>query len=201
MTGATWVGKSVRRAGDPAILRGEGHYVADAVAGQDCLHAVFVRSPVAAGVLRAVAVPAGIWALTAADLAGVAGITPTMDRPDYVPVTTPVLASDAVRFVGEPVAIVLAARPAAGMDEAEQVELDIHRTQPVPQRPTPRSALACRPCTTSPFPGDANTVVDGKLTTQVRRGRPGGGQDRDGLLPLLAAKRSPDRNQGLARRL
>lgn len=164
MTSATWVGKSVRRADDPAILRGEGHYVADAVAGQDCLHAVFVRSPVAAGVLRAVAVPAGIWALTAADLAGVADITPTMDRPDYVPVTTPVLASDAVRFVGEPVAMVLAASPAAALDAAERVELDIDRTQPVLSVADATRAGAPHVHDIA-FPGDANTVVDGKLTT------------------------------------
>ncbi len=163
-TAAAWVGRSVRRAGDAAILRGEGHYVADAIAEQNCLHAVFVRSPVAAGVLRAVDVAAGVWALTAADLAGVAGICPTMDRPDYVPVTMPVLAGDAVRFVGEPVAMVLAASPAAALDAAEQVRLDIDRGQPVLSVADAIRAGASQVHDVA-FPGDVNTVVDGKLTT------------------------------------
>src|SRR5260370_42569624 len=102
-TAAAWVGRSVRRAGDAAILRGEGHYVADAIAEQNCLHAVFVRSPVAAGVLRAVDVAAGVWALTAAALAARAGRCPTVDRPGYVPVAMPVLARGAGKVVGEPV--------------------------------------------------------------------------------------------------
>ncbi|MDX6338634.1 MAG: aerobic carbon-monoxide dehydrogenase large subunit [Streptosporangiaceae bacterium] len=159
-----WVGRSVRRLGDPSILRGEGRYVADAIAGQDCLHTVFVRSPVAAGVLRAVQVPAGVWALTAAELASVAGICPTMDRPDYVPVTTPVLASDVVRFVGEPVAMVVAASPAEALDAAELVGVEIDRTPPVLSVADALRAGAPAVHDVA-FPGEVNTVVQGTLTT------------------------------------
>jgi aerobic carbon-monoxide dehydrogenase large subunit len=94
----------------------------------------------------------------------VAGICPTMDRPDYVPITTPVLAGEVVRFVGEPVAMVVAASPAEALDAAELVSVEIDRTPPVLS-----VADAVRPGAPAvhdvAFPGDVNTVVEGKLTT------------------------------------
>ena len=45
-SGTTWVGRSIRRLEDPALVQGQGHFTADLPAA----HWVrFVRSPVAAG--------------------------------------------------------------------------------------------------------------------------------------------------------
>src|SRR5580692_8000368 len=110
-----WAGRSLPRLEDPAILRGAGHYAADAIAETECLYGTFVRSPVAAARLCEVRVPGGVRAFTAKDLAGVSGICATLARPDFVPITTPVLAVDEVRFSGEPVALVLAASQAEAL--------------------------------------------------------------------------------------
>src|SRR5215472_6027984 len=75
-----WAGRSLPRFEDPAILRGAGRYVADAVVEADCLYGVFVRSPVAAARLLEVRVPGDVLAFTAKDLAGVSGICPGRAR-------------------------------------------------------------------------------------------------------------------------
>lgn len=159
-----WAGRSLPRLDDPAILRGAGRYVADAVAETECLYGTFVRSPVAAARLRAVHVPDGIQAFTAADLASVSGICPVLARPDFVPITTPVLAVDEVRFSGEPVALVLAASQALALDAAEQVELDLDPREPV-LSVAEATAPGARPVHEVEFPGPVNTVVDATLYT------------------------------------
>jgi carbon-monoxide dehydrogenase large subunit len=159
-----WAGRSLPRLEDPAILRGAGHYVADAVAAADCLYGTFVRSPVAAARLREVRVPDNVLAFTARDLTGVCGICPTLARPDFVPITMPVLAADEVRFNGEPVALVLAASQAEALDAAERVELVLE-----PRKPLLSVAEATEPGAPAvhdvPFPGPVNTVVDATLST------------------------------------
>ncbi|WP_110208200.1 xanthine dehydrogenase family protein molybdopterin-binding subunit [Nocardioides daejeonensis] len=170
----TWVGRSLPRFEDPAILRGWGTYVAD-IAAHDhgCLYAVFVRSPLASGVLREVSAPAHVRMITAADLAEVHPIAPALTRPDYVTVETPILAHDVVRFVGEPVALVLGDTPAEAEDAAELVSVEIDPLPPVLDASAavlPDSPLV-HP---ADFPGDPNTVVDGRITTggydEVSRG-------------------------------
>ncbi len=161
----TWVGRSLPRYEDPAILRGFGNYVAD-IAARDthCLYAVFVRSPIASGVLRGVSAPDHVRLVTAADLAGVLPIAPVLTRPDYVRVETPILAHEVVRFVGEPVAMVLGDTPAEAEDAAELVALDIEPLLPVLDARAavlPDSPLV-HP---GPFPDAPNTVVDGRITT------------------------------------
>ena len=126
-----WAGRSLPGLEDPIMLRGAGRYVADAVAEAECLYGAFVRSTVAAARLRDVRVPSDVLAFTAKDLTGVAGICPTLARPDFVPVTTPVLAADEIRFSGEPVALVLAASQAEALDAAERVELVLEPRKPV----------------------------------------------------------------------
>ncbi len=50
--------------------------------------------------------------LTGGDLAGlVAPLSPRLEAPGFAPTTWPALAVSRVRFVGEPIAIVAAARP------------------------------------------------------------------------------------------
>jgi len=160
-----WAGRSLPGLEDPVILRGAGRYVADAVAETECLYGAFVRSTAAAARLRDVRVPSDVLAFTAKDLTGVAGICPTLARPDFVPITTPVLAADEVRFSGEPVALVLAATQAEALDAAERVELVLESRKPVLSvaAATEPGAPAVHDVS---FPGPVNTVVDAALSTE-----------------------------------
>lgn len=162
---ATWVGRSLPRLEDPAIVRGWGNYVAD-IAARDtgCLYAVFVRSPLASGRLVKVSAPSHVRLVTAADLEGVHPIAPLLTRPDYVRVETPILADEVVRFTGEPVAMVLGDTPAEAEDAAELVEVEI---EPLPAvLDATRAVRADSPLVhPGPYPGDPNTVIDGRITT------------------------------------
>lgn len=160
----TWVGRSLPRVEDPAIVRGWGNYVADIAARDTCLYAVFIRSTVASGRIVSVSAPHDVELVTARDLDGVRPIAPVLTRPDYVRVEMPILAHDVVRFTGEPIALVLAPTQAAAEDAAERVEVEI---EPLP--PVLDAAAAVQEGSPlvhpGPFPTDPNTVVDGRLTT------------------------------------
>jgi carbon-monoxide dehydrogenase large subunit len=129
------VGQPVRRTEDPTLVRGEGRYTDDInVPGQ--LYAVMVRSSVAHGVIKSVdtaaakAMPGVRAVLTGADLAGYGGLKcnlPLKSR-DGSPIRykpRPALPADKVRFVGDPVACVVAETIAQAKDAAETVALDI----------------------------------------------------------------------------
>ena len=131
-----WVGRSVRRLEDPALLRGRGRFTADLPAAH---YARFVRSPVAAGRIDRVVAPAGAMMFTATELAGVAPIRPMLDKFGYVPIAQPVLAQEVVRYVGDLIAVVVAPSEAVAEDLAEQVELGI---DPLPVVTDAAAALA-----------------------------------------------------------
>jgi carbon-monoxide dehydrogenase large subunit len=131
------IGQPVPRKEDPILLRGEGRYTDDlALEGQ--LYAAFVRSPHAHGVLNGIDLSAaqamkGVVAIyTGADLDG-QGYGPLrcqIDLPnrDGTPIRKPLrmaLATDKVRFVGDPVAVVVARTAVQARDAAEAVGLDI----------------------------------------------------------------------------
>src|SRR5262244_2774147 len=118
----TWVGRSLRRVEDPTLVTGQGRFTADLPAAR---WVRFVRSPVAAGRIVRIVAPDGATVLTAKDLAGVKPIRPMLHKFSYVPISQPVLAADVVRFVGEPVAAVVAASPQEAEDLADCVEVDI----------------------------------------------------------------------------
>ncbi len=123
VAGATgWVGRSIRRLEDPALIAGRGRFTADLPAA----HRVrFVRSQHAAGRIAKIAAPDGVMVITAADLNDVKPIRPMLHKFDYVPVGQPVLAMDRVRFVGEAIAAVVAPSEAQAEDAADAVEVDI----------------------------------------------------------------------------
>jgi carbon-monoxide dehydrogenase large subunit len=117
-----WVGRSIRRLEDPALIAGRGRFTADLPA----THRVrFVRSQHAAGRIANISAPNGAMVITAADLNDVKPIRPMLHKFDYVPVGQPVLAIDRVRFVGEAIAAVIAASEAEAEDAADAVEVDI----------------------------------------------------------------------------
>jgi carbon-monoxide dehydrogenase large subunit len=127
-SGMTWVGRSMRRVEDPALVAGRGRFTADLAA----THWVrFVRSHVAAGRIETIGLPAGAHVVTAAELVGVKPINPMLHRFGYVPVGQPVLASGQVRFVGEPIAAVVAATEEEAEDLVDAVVVEIAATAPV----------------------------------------------------------------------
>ena len=155
-SGTTWVGRSIRRLEDPALVSGRGRFTADLPATH---HLRFVRSPVAAGKIGRIAAPDGAQLITAADLEGAKSIVPMLHKFNYRPVGQPVLASDADRFVGEPIAAVVAASAAAAEDMAERVDLEIEEATPVIDA---RAALAVgAPRIHAEVPG--NVILEGKF--------------------------------------
>ena len=133
---ATLQSRSVRRREDVRLLTGKGNYSADAQpAGM--LHAALVRSHHAharvggVDMAAARAMPGVVAVFTGADLTDVAPIPGGIGfpRPDGGPAPKtdrPLLVSDRVRFVGEPVALVVAETSAAAKDAAEAVMVDYH---------------------------------------------------------------------------
>jgi aerobic carbon-monoxide dehydrogenase large subunit len=135
-----YTGASVKRSEDPRILTGGGHYVDD-IKLPGMLHAAFVRSPMAHGRVLSVdaeaarALPGVVAVLTGADLAEVTipGQDPLFammggggPAPEYT-----LLATDKVRFVGDPVAIVVAESRYLAEDGCELVEVDYADLPPV----------------------------------------------------------------------
>ena len=124
------LGNRVVRSEDQRFLTVGGTYVADLSDPRldGALHVTFVRSTVAHATILgidasgALAMPGVVAVVTAADLdigplpMAVPLLNPLMARP--------VLATDRVRFVGEPVAAVLTERPEQGADAIEAVWVD-----------------------------------------------------------------------------
>lgn len=133
------IGQPVRRTEDPMLVRGQGRYTDDIdLDGQ--AYAAMVRSTIAHGVIRdidtaaAKQMPGVLAVYTGADLKAYGGLKcplPLKSR-DGSPIKfrpRPALASDKVRFVGDPVACVVAKTAAQARDAAEAVALDI---EPLP---------------------------------------------------------------------
>jgi carbon-monoxide dehydrogenase large subunit len=131
------VGTSVARREDPRLLSGRGRFVDD-IALPGMLHAQFVRSTVAHGEITSVdlsavrQVPGVVAAFTADDLE-LGDITAQLGRPlsEFVPTAMPVLARDKVRYVGEPLAIVVARDAYAAEDGLEAARVTYTTLPPV----------------------------------------------------------------------
>ena len=135
------IGQPVRRSEDPKLVRGEGCYSDDVdLAGQ--VYAVMVRSTMAHGVIK------GIDTAAAKEMPGVLAVITAADLKSYGPLKCnlplknrdgspihytprPALTADKVRFVGDPVACVIAETIAQAKDAAEAVMLDIEPLPPV----------------------------------------------------------------------
>jgi carbon-monoxide dehydrogenase large subunit len=154
-----WVGRSMRRLEDPALVVGRGRFTADLPAAH---YVRFVRSPVASGRIIRIAAPDGAKIISAADLDGVRPIRPMLHKFNYRPIEQPILAKDVVRFVGEPVAAVVAATAAAAEDVADTVELEIGE---LPAVVDARDALAPGAPHVHPAQSSSNVVVEGRMET------------------------------------
>jgi aerobic carbon-monoxide dehydrogenase large subunit len=123
-------GQRMRRREDPALLSGQGRYLSDQIRpGMAVMHVI--RSKVAHGRIKQIDFsaitgdPACLGVFCAADLPSGIGVLPAMDLLDTsAPVHQHVLARKTVRYVGEPVAVVLASDAYVAEDLAERVVVD-----------------------------------------------------------------------------
>ncbi|MBV8534165.1 MAG: xanthine dehydrogenase family protein molybdopterin-binding subunit, partial [Alphaproteobacteria bacterium] len=132
----SFIGSPVQRIEDLRFLRGRGQYVDDLVRPNQ-LYAAILRSSVAHGRVRsidvtaALAIPGVQRVITARDIGPK---VPTIvirlqPLPQLEPFQQPVIAHDKVRYVGEPLAVVLAESFAIAEDALEHIAVDI---EPLP---------------------------------------------------------------------
>src|SRR5437879_10164002 len=143
------VGQPVRRKEDDTLVRGKGKYTDDFnLPGQ--AYAWIVRSSHAHGIIRGIDIAAakampgvlGVWSGTDLAAAGYGPFTcglplKSRDGTPLLQTNRQPLATDKVRFVGDPVAFVVAETLAQARDAAEAVEADI---DPLPALTDPEEA-------------------------------------------------------------
>ena len=136
------LGRSINRLEDERFVRGRGCYIAD-LSVPDALHGVVVRSPhahariVAIHVDAALRIPGVAAVLTGFDLAA-DNIGPLPCAVTNIPMAKPLivppchaLAREVVRYVGEPIAFVVAESAETARDAAEAIVVDYEPLQPV----------------------------------------------------------------------
>ncbi|WP_370332189.1 xanthine dehydrogenase family protein molybdopterin-binding subunit [Mycolicibacterium hippocampi] len=143
--GREWVGSSVRRREDDRMLGGTGRFLADHAAGAQ--HVVFIRSAQAHARITGVDTAAadgmaGVYGIFgAADLGLEGAPIPLLTTPDpgFTAATAlvlaeqrlPILASDRVHYVGQPIAVVVAENRYIAEDAAENVVVSYEPLPPV----------------------------------------------------------------------
>jgi carbon-monoxide dehydrogenase large subunit len=139
------VGKAVPRKEDERMIRGQATYIDDIVLA-DLHHVAILRSPFAHARIgaidaRAALARAGVIdVITGADTRDVGSVPRSTVLPEAVhSPRTPVLAEGVARFVGEPIAAVVATSKEAARDALEFIEVDY---DPLPVASDPVQALA-----------------------------------------------------------
>src|SRR6516165_3771161 len=147
------MGTRVLRTEDPRLLTNGGVYTDDLRLPEltGAAYVTIVRSPLAHALIT------GIDTSAAADVPGVVAVLTAADLPappeDADPTAEPLLARDRVRYVGEPVALVLTEGRYQGEDAAELVSIDY---DPLPAVPTLGEALTGE---TLLFPGAEDNLL------------------------------------------
>jgi aerobic carbon-monoxide dehydrogenase large subunit len=126
------VGSAIERIEDFRFLKGRGRFIDD-LSFEDMLHAVIVRSPLAHGRIRAIdkaaalACPGVHTVITAVDIGSSIPTIPLRQESDpaFLAFEQPVIAHEKVRYVGEPVAVILARSQAAAEDALDAMVVDI----------------------------------------------------------------------------
>ena len=143
-TSNAFVGSPIERLEDFRFLTGRGQYVDDLVS-KDMLHAVILRSSVAHGRIRSIdatlarRMPGVHAVIGAADIGEVPTIPLRQEPlPELRQYEQPVIAADKVRYVGEPIAIVVADSVAIAEDALEAIAVDIEPLPAVADRDTAR---------------------------------------------------------------
>jgi carbon-monoxide dehydrogenase large subunit len=160
------IGQPALRKEDPKLLRGEGRYTDDInLPGQ--AHAYILRSNVAHGRIKSIntaaakAMPGVLAVYTGADLTAYGTLQSALpfksrDGSDMKKPPRPALPQDKVRFVGDPIACVVAQTLLQAKDAAEAVAVDI---EPLPVVTEPEQAMtAGAPAIFEDVPG--NVALD-----------------------------------------
>ena len=136
MTIRSVIGDRPKRREDLRFLTGQGRYLDD-LAFEGLAHAVVLRSPHAHARVeridtRAARAGTGVLAVLTAEEAGADGLQPLRPAAEannqtgepFAFANQPLLAAGKVRYVGEPVALIVAETRAQALDAAEQVAAD-----------------------------------------------------------------------------
>src|SRR4051812_28288112 len=140
----TLIGQPVHRAEDARFLRGTGAFIDD-LKRDGMLHAVVLRSPVAHGRIRRIdasaarAMPGVHAVVTAMEIDREIGQVPLIplrlaNLPEFKSYLQPVIARDKVRYVGEPIALVIAESQALAEDVLEAIDVEIEKLPAVADR-------------------------------------------------------------------
>jgi 2-furoyl-CoA dehydrogenase large subunit len=138
---ASWLGRSIERFEDAALLTGRGRYIDDLGVPPGTLHAAILRSSHAHAHIRAIrtdaaaAAPGVAAVITGAEVAALsAPLVPVL----RAPIECWPIAVERVRYVGEPVAVVVAADRYLAEDALDLIEVDY---DPLPAVVDPLAAL------------------------------------------------------------
>src|SRR5262245_8041272 len=134
----SYIGAPLKRFEDFRFLTGRGQYVGD-LKRERLLHAVILRSPVAHGTIVAIdtaaarAMPGVRAVITAANIGEKVPRIPMRQEPmpELLLCEQPVIAEGKVRYVGEPVALVVAESAGIAEDAAQAIELSIDTIPPI----------------------------------------------------------------------
>jgi 2-furoyl-CoA dehydrogenase large subunit len=139
---ASWLGRSIERFEDAALLTGRGRYIDDLGVPPGTLHTAILRSSHAHAHIRAIrrdaaaAAPGVAAVITGAEVAALsAPLVPVL----RAPIECWPIAVERVRYVGEPVAVVVAADRYLAEDALDLIEVDY---DPLPAVVDPLAALA-----------------------------------------------------------
>ena len=170
MGSAKGIGASLPRKEDHRLLHGRGEFVAD-IAMPGTMDVAFVRSPLAHARIRGVTRPADSeeQVYTAVDLAQVRPIVARSGLPGFKASEHPVLATERVRYAGEPIAACVGETRAAAEDLASRVVLDLEELPAVADMLGARDPNAPL---LNPSWGDnviLESVVDGDLSDFERK--------------------------------
>lgn len=128
------IGEPIARVEDARHLQGVSRFVAD-ITVPGCVEVAFLRSPVANGHLRGLALPADVPADAVWDARRIAPLTVPIEgrllRKEFQGAPMPLLAASRVRYVGEAIAAITAATRAQAEDIAESCMPDIEAIAPV----------------------------------------------------------------------
>src|SRR5947209_5410493 len=134
---ASWVGQSIERVEDAALLTGRGRYIDDMPVPPGCLHAAVLRSPYPHAIIRSINVSGAKAAKGVAAVITAANVT-SLGAPLLAGVKANIqcwpIAVERVRYVGEPVAVVVAADRYVAEDALEPIEVD-YGPLPITLRP------------------------------------------------------------------
>ena len=140
----TFVGKPMPRTEDPRLITGTSHYTDD-IQPSNAAHMAVLRSPHAHARIRAIrtkaaqALPGVLRVVTAEEIKDAIGPVPcAADLPGLKVPRHSVLTADRVRFVGEPVAVVVAEDRYIARDALDLIEVDY---EPLPALTDPEKAM------------------------------------------------------------